>query len=547
MKRFYTAESVTEGHPDKLCDLIADSVLDACLSHDALARVACEVMAAKGRIIVAGEITSLYEPEIPKIVRRVLSAVGYDPSQFSIQCLIHKQSPDIAAGVDCSLEQRRNGGQEDSVPQLGAGDQGVMVGYACNETPEMLPLPVILAHRLTISLALARRYGLIHGLRPDGKAQVTVEYGEDGKPLRLDTVVVSAQHSPVLEHDELCWELTDKVLFPALQPLPPDEDTKILINPSGRFVLGGPEADTGLTGRKLMVDTYGSMVSHGGGAFSGKDPTKVDRSGAYMARYIAKELGVLTVGVVTKPFGFEGQKRMRAAEAGIEQLRGKVDSLVIIPNERLKHATDQKITFANAFEIADDVLRQAVQSISDLIRDTGFINLDFADVTAIMKNAGMAHMGVGRAAGKGKAEEAARMAISSPLLETSIEGAKGVLINVTGSMDIGLEEVEQAASLVQQAVHPDALTIFGATFDETMDDEIRVTVIATGFDKNPADDLPKIGTFAKPPVQLEGQEKDEQPKAPFAPIEPIAPAEEKPAEPEEDPFDDIFKIFNRRD
>ena len=302
MKRFYTAESVTEGHPDKLCDLIADSVLDACLSHDALARVACEVMAAKGRIIVAGEITSLYEPEIPKIVRRVLSAVGYDPSQFSIQCLIHKQSPDIAAGVDCSLEQRRNGGQEDSVPQLGAGDQGVMVGYACNETPEMLPLPVILAHRLTISLALARRYGLIHGLRPDGKAQVTVEYGEDGKPLRLDTVVVSAQHSPVLEHDELCWELTDKVLFPALQPLPPDEDTKILINPSGRFVLGGPEADTGLTRRKLMVDTYGSMVPHGGGAFSGKDPTKVDRSGAYMARYIAKNLvaaGLASRGQVT--------------------------------------------------------------------------------------------------------------------------------------------------------------------------------------------------------------------------------------------------------
>ena len=241
------------------------------------------------------------------------------------------------------------------------------------------------------------------------------------------------------------------------------------------------------------------------------------------------------------------RRRMTQAEAGIEELKTKVDSLVIIPNERLKHATDQKITFANAFEIADDVLRQAVQSISDLIRDTGFINLDFADVTAIMKNAGMAHMGVGRAAGKGKAEEAARMAISSPLLETSIEGAKGVLINVTGSMDIGLEEVEQAASLVQQAVHPDALTIFGATFDETMDDEIRVTVIATGFDKNPADELPKIGTFAKPPVQLEGQEKDEQPKAPFAPIEPIAPAEEKPAEPEEDPFDDIFKIFNRRD
>ena len=294
------------------------------------------------------------------------------------------------------------------------------------------------------------------------------------------------------------------------------------------------EIANALKGSQMVFITAGM----GGGTGTG---------GAPIVAEIAKEMDILTVAVVTKPFGFEGRRRMQQAESGIAELKDKVDSLVIIPNERLKHATDQKITIANAFEIADDVLRQAVQSISDLIRDTGFINLDFADVTAIMKNAGMAHMGVGRAAGKGKAEEAARMAISSPLLETSIEGAKGVLINVTGSMDIGLEEVEQAASLVQQAVHPDALTIFGATFDETMDDEIRVTVIATGFDKNPADELPKIGTFAKPPVQLEGQEKDEQPKAPFAPIEPIAPAEEKPAEPEEDPFDDIFKIFNRRD
>ena len=291
---------------------------------------------------------------------------------------------------------------------------------------------------------------------------------------------------------------------------------------------------------KALEDTDMVFITAGMGGGTGT-------GGAPIVAEIAKEMDILTVAVVTKPFGFEGRRRMQQAESGIAELKDKVDSLVIIPNERLKHATDQKITFANAFEIADDVLRQAVQSISDLIRDTGFINLDFADVTAIMKNAGMAHMGVGRAAGKGKAEEAARMAISSPLLETSIEGAKGVLINVTGSMDIGLEEVEQAASLVQQAVHPDALTIFGATFDETMDDEIRVTVIATGFDKNPADELPKIGTFAKPPVQLEGQEKDEQPKAPFAPIEPIALAEEKPAEPEEDPFDDIFKIFNRRD
>lgn len=255
---------------------------------------------------------------------------------------------------------------------------------------------------------------------------------------------------------------------------------------------------------------------------------------------IAKDMGILTVGVVTKPFGFEGRRRMTQAEAGIEELKTKVDSLVIIPNERLKHATDQKITFANAFEIADDVLRQAVQSISDLIRDTGFINLDFADVTAIMKDAGLAHMGVGRAAGKNKAEEAARMAISSPLLETSINGAHGVLINVTGSMDIGLDEVEQAASLVQEAVHPDALTIFGATFDETLDDEIRVTVIATGFDKAPgALDFNKD----KKPAEQSG----ESAAAGLAPLDfdKEKAEEEAKHEDEPDPFDDIFKIFNR--
>lgn len=227
---------------------------------------------------------------------------------------------------------------------------------------------------------------------------------------------------------------------------------------------------------KALEDTDMVFITAGmgGGTGTGAAPVVAE---------IAKEMDILTVAVVTKPFGFEGKQRMRCAEAGIAELESKVDSLVIIPNDRLKFATDQKITFVNAFEIADDVLKQAVQSISDLIRDTGFINLDFADVTAVMKDAGMAHMGVGRAGGKSKAEEAARMAISSPLLETSIEGARGILINITGSPDIGLEEVDQAASLVQQAVHPDALTIFGATFDENMDDEIRVTVIATGFDK----------------------------------------------------------------
>lgn len=290
MNQFYTAESVTEGHPDKLCDLIADSVLDECLSHDALSRVACEVLATKGQVIVAGEITSLYEPDIPSIVQSVFRKSGYDPTSFSIQCLLHRQSSDIAAGVGCSLERRRNLSKDQPALQLGAGDQGVMVGYACSETPQMMPLPVVLAHRLTSALSAARKTGMIRGLRPDGKAQVTVEYGEDGKPLRLDAVVLSAQHNPEKPEDELSWELTDKVLAPALQALPPDKDTKILLNPSGRFVLGGPEADTGLTGRKLMVDSYGVFAPHGGGAFSGKDPTKVDRSGAYMARYIAKNL-----------------------------------------------------------------------------------------------------------------------------------------------------------------------------------------------------------------------------------------------------------------
>ena len=283
---------------------------------------------------------------------------------------------------------------------------------------------------------------------------------------------------------------------------------------------------------KALEDTDMVFITAGMGGGTGT-------GGAPIVAEIAREQGILTVGVVTKPFGFEGRRRMQQAEKGIEELQGKVDSLVIIPNERLKHATDQKITFANAFEIADDVLRQAVQSISDLIRDTGFINLDFADVTAIMKNAGMAHMGVGRAAGKGKAEEAARMAISSPLLETSIHGARGVLINVTGSMDIGLEEVEQAAALVQAAVHPDALTIFGATFDESMDDEIRVTVIATGFadGKSAAAAAPaeeKKAAEAKPGIEPINYEEDK-----------AAAEAEKKAEEEDDPFADIFKIFNR--
>ncbi len=300
---------------------------------------------------------------------------------------------------------------------------------------------------------------------------------------------------------------------------------------------------------KALEDTDMVFITAGMGGGTGT-------GGAPIVAEIAKELEILTVAVVTKPFGFEGRRRMQQAEKGISELKDKVDSLVIIPNERLKHATDQKITFANAFEIADDVLRQAVQSISDLIRDTGFINLDFADVTTIMKGAGLAHMGVGRAAGKGKAEEAARMAISSPLLETSIAGAHGVLINVTGSMDIGLEEVEQAATLVQEAVNMDAITIFGAQFDENLEDEIRVTVIATGFEKvaaesparpaAPSGAVPPAASFAPPVVEAPAAPAEQQITA-EAP-QPLSTVDDpKPEEPEDDPFEDIFKIFNKRD
>ena len=279
----------------------------------------------------------------------------------------------------------------------------------------------------------------------------------------------------------------------------------------------------------------------GGGTGTGAAPIVAD---------IAKELGILTVGVVTKPFRFEGMRRMKQAEGGINELRNKVDSLVIIPNERLKLATDQKITMLNAFEIADDVLQQAVQSISDLIKNTGFINLDFADVSAVMKDAGRAHMGVGRAAGKNKAEEAAKMAISSPLLETSINGAKGVLINVTGSMDIGLEEVETAANLVQEAAHPEANIIFGAAFDDTLEDELRVTVIATGFDEKEEQPAaaPAAAASSKPFTSAGARVEEQRAAGAAQPAAP-APVQEPEAEKAAVSDDDwiiLERIFNRK-
>ncbi|WP_409969688.1 methionine adenosyltransferase [Bengtsoniella intestinalis] len=271
-----TAESVTEGHPDKLCDTISDSVLDACLQSDPHARVACETLATAGKIVVAGEITTKELPDIPAIISKTVCETGYGAVQYEIEVLTHNQSRDIAGAVS-----KRN--------ETGAGDQGIMYGYACNETAELLPLPVVLAHRLTKALTLSRVHGYIDGLRPDGKAQVSVEYHGD-QPVRVSAIVLSCQHDEDVDFHELCNTLREDVIEPSIWEVPMDARTQILINPSGRFVEGGFEADTGLTGRKLMVDTYGGLAPHGGGALSGKDGTKVDRSGAYMARYIAKNL-----------------------------------------------------------------------------------------------------------------------------------------------------------------------------------------------------------------------------------------------------------------
>lgn len=283
MRTFYSAESVTEGHPDKLCDLIADNVLDACLASDPASRVACEVMATRGHIIVAGEITTEANPDVFNIARDVLHSVGYDPKGFQIDCYLHPQSPDIAGAVEVPADSP----EDDEA--IGAGDQGVVIGYACNETPELMPMPVVIAHRLTSLLTLTRMTDAVHGIGPDGKAMVVVEYKDD-KPLRVNQILLSVQHEAGVHIEEIQADIFAQIILPALKGMPADDQMEVILNPSGSFVVGGPEADTGLTGRKLMVDTYGPFVSQGGGALSGKDPTKIDRTAAYMARYIAKNL-----------------------------------------------------------------------------------------------------------------------------------------------------------------------------------------------------------------------------------------------------------------
>ena len=283
MTHFYSAESVTAGHPDKLCDQIADTILDACLTHDRNARVACEVMATQGHIILAGEISTAAMPDVGALAREALKNAGYDPKGYEIRTLLHRQSPDIEAAVNDPLD------AESDPNAIGAGDQCVVVGYATDETPEMLPLPVVLAHRLTSCLTLARLTGAVPGLGPDGKAIAVVEY-EDDIPVKVAKIVLSFQHTSEVDPADLTELVWQEVVLAALKGLPYDDSLELILNPGGNFVLGGPDADTGLTGRKLAVDAYGPFVPTGGGAFSGKDPTKLDRSGAYMARCVAKNI-----------------------------------------------------------------------------------------------------------------------------------------------------------------------------------------------------------------------------------------------------------------
>lgn len=303
MKRLFTSESVTEGHPDKICDQISDAILDSILAKDPNARVACETAVTTGLVLVMGEITTECYVDFPQIVRGTIREIGYDRAKYGFDCdtcavisSIDEQSPDIAMGVNAALEVK-TGESKDDAASVGAGDQGMMFGFACDETPELMPMPISLAHMITRRLSYVRKAGILNYLRPDGKSQVTIEYDGD-KPVRVDSVVVSAQHSPDVDNDVMRADILNHVIKASVPGNLLDDKTRYFINPTGRFVVGGPQGDSGLTGRKIIADTYGGYARHGGGAFSGKDPTKVDRSAAYMARYVAKN--VVAAGLAKK-------------------------------------------------------------------------------------------------------------------------------------------------------------------------------------------------------------------------------------------------------
>ena len=296
-RRFFTSESVTEGHPDKICDQISDAILDEMLRQDPNSRVACETSCTTGLVLVMGEITTNANVDFQRIVRNTVREIGYDRAKYGFDCdtcgvmiALDEQSQDIALGVDKALEAKENQMSDEEIEAIGAGDQGLMFGYASNETPELMPYPISMAHKLALKLTEVRKNGTLPYLRPDGKTQVSVEYDENGKPVRIDTVVLSTQHSAEVSQEQIHEDIKKYVFNPVLPTDMIDDETKYFINPTGRFVIGGPHGDSGLTGRKIIVDTYGGYARHGGGAFSGKDPTKVDRSASYAARYVAKNI-----------------------------------------------------------------------------------------------------------------------------------------------------------------------------------------------------------------------------------------------------------------
>jgi len=350
-KRLFTSESVTEGHPDKICDQISDAVLDAIIEQDPMARVACETTVTTGLVHVMGEITTSCYVDIPKIARDVVRSIGYDRAKFGFDCdtcavltSIDEQSPDIAMGVDKSYEAKEDGTSE---LDNGAGDQGMMFGYACRETEELMPLPISLAQKMAQKLTAVRKEGLVDYLRPDGKTQVTVEYDDNNNPVRIDTVVLSTQHGPEATLEQIREDMIKLVIIPTLPAELVDDNTKIYVNPTGRFVVGGPQGDSGLTGRKIIVDTYGGSAPHGGGAFSGKDPTKVDRSAAYAARWVAKN-------VVAAGLADRCQVQLAYAIGVARPVSVRVD------------------TFGTG-TVADAVLEEAVDKVFDL-RPTAIIN-----------------------------------------------------------------------------------------------------------------------------------------------------------------------------